>query len=361
MKAISLFSGMGGDSLGICQSDCEVVAYSENSKAAIISHDANFEGCVHLVGKKGEVDITKITDDVFAGYASDVDLVFAGFPCQGFSSAGKKEPDDPRNTLFREFVRVVKIVKPLIIVGENVKGILTRKAENGNFYKDIIVEEFNKLGYKVSYSLMKCECFGVPQLRERVIFLGRLGDSIPKIPDSVVPENLPNLRGILRFSMEGAQKLPESVDVVKMIGEGWENKVLTNMDNVEDTNNPHPYIVSKVVKGVTVGTERPWTYQGKKYDVLLSFGKRTPVGLEILDIDRPCKTIICTYEHQPRLLVILRNKNGFYVRALLVDEVKQIQGFPSNFEVRGSVKDQYKQIGNAVPPPLIRSVVESVI
>ena len=359
MTAISLFSGMGGDTLGLEMAGYNVVGFSENNKSAIETHEENFGNCVHLVGKKGVNDITKIPDEVFLPYKGKVSVVFAGFPCQGFSAAGKKEPEDPRNTLFREFVRVVKIVKPEKVIGENVKGILTRKTEDGFLFKDIIIEEFKKLGYSMSCSLVKCECFGVPQMRERVIFLGKRGKEVPKIPESVTPGILPNLRDILVFSMEGAQKLPNTIDIPKMIGEGWEGKVLTDMKNTQDTNNPHPYIVSKVVEGVTVASEERWKYKGKTYENLLSFGKRTPVGLEIIDIDKPCKTVICTYDHQPRLLVILRNANGFYVRRLLIEEAKQIQGFPKDYVLKGDIKSKYKQIGNAVPPPLIKIIVES--
>jgi hypothetical protein len=91
---------------------------------------------------------------------------------------------------------------------------------------------------------------------------------------------------------------------------------------------------------------------------LLSCSKRvSPIHSEIVDINKPCKTIICTYDHQPRLLVGLRKPSGIsYCRTLLPDELKQIQGFPSTFKMTGSKKDQVTQIGNAVPPALIQSI-----
>ncbi len=100
----------------------------------------------------------------------------------------------------------------------------------------------------------------------------------------------------------------------------------------------------------------------KTYDSLLSFGKRdSPIHVEIIDIRKPSKTIICAYDHQPRLFVPLRNRNGYYIRPILPDELKQIQGFPADFRVAGSRQNKIKQIGNAVPPPLIQEIVTRLI
>ena len=105
MKAISLFSGMGGDSLAIKNCGLKLVCYSEKEKKFCETHDKNFnpKKCKLL----GNGDITKTTDEEILQF-KNIDLVFAGFPCQGFSNAGKKKLNDPRNTLFREFLRVTQ-------------------------------------------------------------------------------------------------------------------------------------------------------------------------------------------------------------------------------------------------------------
>ena len=123
MNAISLFSGMGGDSLGLTNAGFNLVAYSEKEKQMKETHDLNFTDC-ELIGSDVGSDIKKITDDEFLKYKDKVDLIFAGFPCQGFSNAGKKKLNDPRNTLFKEFVRATKLINPKFIIGENVKGLL---------------------------------------------------------------------------------------------------------------------------------------------------------------------------------------------------------------------------------------------
>ena len=126
-NAISLFSGCGGDTLGLERAGFKVVAYNEFKKCAIDTHQANFHNSVLL--KDGDkTDITKIPDSAFLPYKGKTHIVFAGFPCQGFSKAGKKDHADPRNQMFRQFLRVAKVVRPNFIIGENVTGLQTMKS-----------------------------------------------------------------------------------------------------------------------------------------------------------------------------------------------------------------------------------------
>jgi len=148
-QAISLFSGMGGDSLGIEKAGYNLHAYSEWEKEMKETHELNFPD-TKLIGCG---DITKTSDEDFEQYKDIVDLIFAGFPCQGFSHAGKKLPDDPRNTLFREFLRSARIIKPKYIIGENVKGLLNRINVDGDLYIDIIRQEFENLGYDIYHKV----------------------------------------------------------------------------------------------------------------------------------------------------------------------------------------------------------------
>lgn len=277
--------------------------------------------------------------------------------CQGFSTAGKKKDDDPRNTMFLEFLRATKIIEPNMIIGENVKGLLKRTASNGQLYIDIIVEEFEKLGYNVIYQVFSCEEYGVPQSRERLIILG-IKKNNPYGWQLSFPEPLttkPNLIPIIKYDMTGTIKV--NSDLFKDIPTEC---IITNMDDTntyKHNNGAHPYLVSKIVAG---NDEK--NYNGKDYNYLFSFGKRvSPIHCEIIDIREPSKTIICTYEHQPRLFVPLKNQSGCYLRMLLPDELKQIQGFPKDYIVKGSIREQIIQIGNAVPPPLIKAIVKNIV
>lgn len=94
---------------------------------AVETHLKAFPESVLLRSKDGATDIKKIEDEVFKRLNGKIDLIFGGFPCQGFSHAGKKRMNDPRNELIHEFVRATKIIEPEWIIGENVKGLLSRK------------------------------------------------------------------------------------------------------------------------------------------------------------------------------------------------------------------------------------------
>ena len=133
--AISLFSGMGGDTLGMESAGLNIIGYVEHIEKFKETHDKNFPNC-KLIGEKVKGDIKKITDDEFKKYKG-VDFVFAGFPCQSFSTGGKRKINDPRNTMFKEFVRCAKYTEAKVIIGENVKGLLSRKNVNNDLYIDI--------------------------------------------------------------------------------------------------------------------------------------------------------------------------------------------------------------------------------
>jgi DNA (cytosine-5)-methyltransferase 1 len=360
--AISLFSGMGGDSLGIQNAGFDIIAFNEFDKAAINSHNLNFTNSELIFDpsqkKKDQTNIQSISDEIFSKYKDKTDLIFAGHPCQGFSNGGKKLPNDPRNTLFREFIRVCRLIKPKYIIGENVDGLLNRKTSTGENYIDVIIKEFNAIGYNIVYKVCHAVKYNVPQLRKRLVYVGIRNDlnqsySFP-VPLNDGKHNLPNLKSIIKFNMNGAIKInPDDFDMTSIPDEC----ILKNLENneFEVPANIHPYLKLK-------SKTRNQEYNGIVHKNMLSFAKRdSPIHAEIIDIRNPSKTIICTYEHQPRLFVPLQNKNGFYIRCILPDELKQIQGFPPHFKLCGTNKDKIKQIGNAVPPTLITQIVKNLI
>ena len=272
--AISLFSGMGGDTLGLTQGGFDVIAFNEYDPSAIESHMANFPNSKLICDPsqkkpKDRNDITKIPDAIFAEYKDKVDLIFAGHPCQGFSQGGKKLPDDPRNTLFREFARVTKIISPKFIIGENVDGLLSRKTSSGEKYFDVIVKEFNDLGYDVYHKVCNVVQYGVPQLRKRLIYVGVRNDlgKTFHFPDVLNDgkNNLPDLRDIVQFSMEGAiQIFPDDFDMNSIPNEC----ILTDMDNHDlQSEYVHPYLTLKA-------KTRNAQYNGVLHYQTLSFAKK---------------------------------------------------------------------------------------
>jgi DNA (cytosine-5)-methyltransferase 1 len=334
MDAISLFAGAGGDTLGLEKSGLNVVAFSENNKDAIQTHLNNFSESVWL-GSNVKGDITKIPDSEFQEYHGKIKVIFAGFPCQGFSNAGKKDTNDPRNKMFYEFLRSVRIIQPEWFIGENVPGLLTRKTDdNESNVIDIIQKEFEEIGYSLVYKVYDTSNVGVPQARKRLLIVGnRL-----KIPFEMPIFNLDKvgIHTIIEESLEGAIECnlnppPECI--------------VTLSNNLKVTGTPHSYLLTKIADG------------------RISFGKRdSSTHAEVLDLRKPSKTIICAYSFQPRLYICLKNTdNKLYIRCLTKKELAQIQGFPATHQFSGNEASIIKQIGNAVPAKLIEMVMRSML
>lgn len=366
MKAISLFSGMGGDTLGMEQAGVEVVAFNEVEPSCVKVHLDNFPESTFLrvpdipISTPAEIkkagNIQSVPDSVFEPYAGEVDIVFAGFPCQGFSHAGKKQDNDPRNRLFYEFLRVANIVKPRFIIGENVPGLLRRKTDGGECQViEKIADEFAEIGYKLTWKVLDASNYGVPQSRKRLFIVGfRNPDEYTRWSwDSVESHKVsttPTIRSILdTHCLRGAMPLGSDVagglntvthseDVLRLLSDDWEE------NSEEYEKETHPYVRVKVGDGE------------------LSFGKRaSPTHSEILSPDKPCKTLISTYSRMPRLLVSVGGDevdSPRWIRRMTPREGKQVQGFPEDFKLdaAANITATWVMIGNAVPPPVIRII-----
>jgi DNA (cytosine-5)-methyltransferase 1 len=372
-SAISLFSGAGGDSLGLKQAGYNVVAFSEFKKPAINTHLKEFPNSKLLCcPETASTDITKIPDEVFAEFSGTVDLIFAGFPCQNYSNAGKKRMDDPRGELVYQFVRATKIIKPKYIMGENVGGLLARKGRDPTTGKirpviDIIRDIFAEIGYNITYKVLKATDFGVPQERKRLIIVGcsaELGH--PHMPwTNLAAPTFPqhtSIRSFLETHLDGAVEFSEENIPAGLATHYWITTTAT-----EATGKPHPNLI-RLNNGIRNrsskekeedGDDSPLTIDGG----LISFGvRKSAYHGQILDPDTPCKTIICTYGTCPRLFVGLHNpdEGKYWVRCLSVKELGQIQGFPAEYKWQGNEKEIITQIGNAVPPALCEAVVRSL-
>lgn len=210
INVISLFSGMGGMDVGFSE---QVIVHSESILSSIfIDSDYTIAGFVNLkrlpfkivfqndilpAAKKIAVlnkwnynyTLKDIRDFITENYVfPSADVIIGGFPCQDFSHAGKRKGfDTNRGTLYQSYVDVVKLVKPIIFVAENVNGLLTMA---GNPIQKIM-DDFAAVGYEVKYQLIKCEDFGIPQTRHRVIIMGIRLDCRIKLKDdwNIITEN----------------------------------------------------------------------------------------------------------------------------------------------------------------------------
>ena len=370
-KAISLFSGAGGDTVGMEHAGYEVVAFSEFKKPAIQTHLAAFPNSTLLVHPETQsTDIKQLPTEVLSPYSNQLDIVFAGFPCQGFSHAGKKRVEDPRNELVYEFARIVEITKPKWLIGENVTGLLSRKGKDPITQEvrpviEIIRDIFDRIGYRILYKVWKAVDHGVPQERKRLIIIGSPKEKgWPSFPESKEDEKdnpLPHLRGILEDHLEGAMLFPKENIPQDLSPHYWISTTQT-----KPTGQPHPNLVRLVngIRNLSKKEKEDQQDQEQKTIInkggLISFGvRKSAYHGQILDPDLPSKTIICTYGLCPRLFVGLHHveSDTYWIRCLSIRELGQIQGFPKEYPWMGKEKEIITQIGNAVPPPLSTAVM----
>ena len=160
MKVVSLFSGAGGLGLGFKMAGHEIIWANDLYGDAVETYRRNLGD--HIICE----DISKIkADDV-----PDCDIIIGGFPCQGFSVANtKRHENDERNTLYKELIRIIDSKKPKFFLAENVKG-LTNLAKGKVF--EMILKDFENLGYVVKHKILNAADYGVPQTRQRVIIVG---------------------------------------------------------------------------------------------------------------------------------------------------------------------------------------------
>jgi DNA (cytosine-5)-methyltransferase 1 len=290
--------------------------------------------------------------------------------CQGFSHAGKKRSDDPRNELVYEFARVARLVRPAYIIGENVSGLLSRKGRDSPTAPlrpviEIIRDLFAAAGYRITYRVIPAIDVGVPQRRKRLLIVGLRSNRFwPHIdwPAAASPTALPTIRHILEPHLEGA--LPAPVTATAPDPRFW-----IETTHTAPTGTPHPNLV-RLAGGIRnlSSKERAVAPAGAATTIiepggLLSFGTRSSsYHGEIVDPDAPSKTIICTYGLCPRLFVGLRNPTTGqrWIRCMTPRELGQVQGFPADYPWTGDTKAQITQIGNAVPPALATFVGNAI-
>jgi len=292
--------------------------------------------------------------------------------CQGFSHAGKKKSDDKRNELVHEFVRATRIIQPEWIIGENVKGLLSRK---GRLTADsplrpvieIIQELFESIGYKLDYRVIDVSTIGIPQNRKRLILVGHRGTLYPHVPwDTLEPASSPSqssIRPFLESHLLNAMELPTLYKPQDQPTHYW----IPTTETVA-TGTPHKNL-SRLVRGLrnrsSKEKEADPTAENQVIEPagLISFGVRKGGyhGM-VVNPDVPCNTIISTYNLCPRLFVGLYNSatKKYWIRTMTPKELGQIQGFPKDYAWQGTDKEKIIQIGNAVPPPLAERLANTI-
>ncbi len=312
-KVVSLFAGCGGCDQGVIgdfkfnkrkyeKLPYELIYAMDIDQKALNTHRLNFSGMEIRCADICEVDASEIPD---------CDIIIGGFPCQSFSTVNPtKNPFDDRANLYQQMVRIVRDKQPLVFIAENVKGLLT--LHRGEIFQKVY-KAFEDAGYELTYKLINCADYGVPQKRERVILVGFRKDLNIKFdfPEETHKDNW----------------LPLSVAVPKLAID--EEKYYFSERAVQGMKNAKP----NMKRGL-------WQ-----------------------KLDEPCLTItshlakVSLNSRDPVLLV--DSKKELY-RRFTPREAARIQSFPDNFKFAGTEQDAYRQIGNAVPPVMFWNIAKKI-
>lgn len=314
-KILSLFSGIGGTEVGLSggfnylgkkydKLPTELVFANDIDASARQLFDANFPI------KSDGTDIRNLN----FGELPKADIVTGGFPCQSFSVSATNPPrlgiKDSRGQLFFDMNHVLQVVKPLVFIAENVKGIFS--ANNGKAFP-LIIKTFKESGYDVTYHLFHAEEYGVPQKRQRVFIVGFRKDlKIDfKFPDPVIrsTDNFVPLKDVLEKHVDSKYFFSDKA-VAGM--KNSKNSKTMNKGRAQDINKPSNTVGAHLAK--------------------ISLNSTDPVLFE----------------------------QGRY-RRFTPREVARIQSFPENYKLVGSQTQQYRGLGNAIPPVLMWHIAKEII
>jgi DNA (cytosine-5)-methyltransferase 1 len=307
---ISLFSGLGGFDLGMERVGLEVRVAQELDKKASSTLRMNgrtvVEGDICQLVKE-DPECNFLLDHI---PEKDVFAVFGGPPCQPFSYHGKKLGfDDKRSKTYKAFVDVVKAIRPRFFVLETVSGFVSKVGA-----LDLILGSFRKVGYKTVYGVVNAADYGVPQIRKRLLVIGSRDGEKVFIPEPTRTRytTLKEALSDLDDDGSGAKFTPRTLELIRHVPEGgnWRN-------------------LSRPLQKRALG--------GCQGGGLTGVCRR-------LSWSRPSPTVMCS-PTQHTTLFAHPSEN----RPLTIREYARVQGIPDSYCIMGSIPDQYRQIGNAVP------------
>ena len=320
-KIVDLFSGAGGFQIGFEREGFETVLSTDFDADCEKVHKLNRPSIPFLRMDIHDLDAQLL--DQYIGADTNIDVLVGGPTCQGFSTIGKRissDPNkrnefDPRNTLFREYIRILNYLKPKFFLMENVQGLLTR--DKGRIFKEIKAT-FKKTGYEFNYVILNAADYGVPQIRNRVFFYGNRVGVKMEPPQSIC---------------DGSEEKPYNT-VLQAIGD------LANMSDNAEFNHVALKHGEKNIK---------------RYSLIPEGGRlpedQLPPELYRKNFGNTFKRL---HRNKPSLTMV-PGHNAFPIhpwldRSLTVREAARIQTFPDDYIFVGPRQKQCMQVGNAVPP-----------
>lgn len=318
---IDLFSGAGGMSLGFDLAGFNNIFSVDIEPSFCETYKTNFPK--HNLIQK---DISKLSNEEIKSLIGNqiIDVIIGGPPCQGFSMAGnigRKFIDDSRNQLFREFARIVEIVQPSYFVMENVARLYTH---NKGETKKEIIELFKKMNYNVDCKVVNTADFGIPQVRNRVLFIGnRISNNIV-FPTKTVDKPI---------------SIKEAIDKLPKLKSGEKSKIPNHisMKHSEQMLEKMKYVSDGGNRNEIPELIRPKSGDVRKY---IRYKSTEPA--------------VCVTGDMRKIFHYSQN------RALTVRELATLQTFPLDFIFKGSTISQQQQVGNSVPPILAKEIALTI-
>jgi DNA (cytosine-5)-methyltransferase 1 len=302
---IDLFSGAGGLTLGFEEANYNSILGIEHDEDAAATYDHNFENTTQINKDIREVSSEEVREAIDD---REIHVLLAGFPCPGFSIAGERNPEDERNFLYQEIIRILDAIDPWFIVMENVPGITT--IEDGEAY-DMILDDFEDAGYPLATQILEAADYEVPQIRSRSVFIGNKFNLENPYPKKVLSEGEYLSCDKYISDLKSKERDPS-------INHEW-------TDHREDTIER----ISEVGPGESL------------YDSYKDAWKRQYPGVPSM--------------------AIKENHGGVHIhpelnRCISAREMARLQTFPDDFYFEGRMKRTFVQIGNAVPVNLAKHV-----
>lgn len=344
--ALSFFSGAMGLDIGMKNGGIDALLACEFNKACRMTIAKN-KPEIGLIG-----DITDFTAEEILKMAKipegrKVDVIFGGPPCQAFSTAGNRKAfDDERGNVFLKYLSIISEIKPTYVVIENVRGLLSTPFK----YKDIeepikggammiILDKLKEIGYTVSFNLYNAAYFGAPQIRERVVIIGKLGGGkVSYLQPTHNEEGTDGLKAWRTLRDAFDDNLP--MDVEHHFIEFPEKRLK----------------YYRILKEGQYWKDLPLDLQKEALGKSFYLGGGKTGFLRRLSYSRPSPTLV-TNPTMPATDLAHPTED----RPLSVEEYKSIQEFPESWKVCGGILDQYKQIGNAVPVKLGEAIAKTII
>lgn len=355
---IDLFAGAGGLSLGFEQAGFELAAAVEIDPIHAAVHEFNFPRCKTICRSVTDLSGAEIREQAGIG-DREVDVVFGGAPCQGFSMIGKRALDDPRNALVHHFVRIVVELDAKYFVFENVKGLTV--GQHKRFLAELI-ESFRDAGYDVldPYRVLNAAEYGVPQDRRRLFLIGcRRGLKLPHYPEPVDRVTVAEAIGDLPNADEITALVAHDAVRTKLRKPSPYAAILRGQ--VEDpTDFSHPRISDPSLLTSSRRTEHTALSQRRFAET--EHGKTEPISrFHKLDPDGVCNTLRAGTASDRGAFTSPRPIHYRYPRVITVREAARLHSYPDWFRLHSTKWHGFRQIGNSVPPMLARAVARELM